>query len=46
MDLLIEAWDNTLFYDNSINLKIIAKPEERELLKEGGNPKFWEKLKK
>lgn len=46
MKLLIEAWNNILFYDTSINFKAIQKPKERELLNNGSNPKFWERLKK
>ena len=44
--LLIDAWDNILFYDSSINIKTLQKSKEKELLINGSNPKFWERLKK
>jgi hypothetical protein len=44
--LLLEAWDNVLLNDCSIDLKRPGlKQGQREILKNGGNPKYWERLK-
>ncbi|MDP2386998.1 MAG: hypothetical protein Q8M29_11540 [Bacteroidota bacterium] len=46
LPLLLEAWENVLLYDHSIDLNNPRlKPEQREALKNGANPKYWERLK-
>ena len=46
LKLLLVAWKNVLLYDNTINLKKNGlKQEDKEVLKNGGNPKYWERLK-
>jgi len=45
--LLLNAWDNVLLYDATINLKNAAlKDEEANLLSTGNNPRFWQQLQK
>jgi hypothetical protein len=46
LPLLLEAWDNVLLNDYSIDLKNQElKHGHKEVLKNGGNPKYWERLK-
>jgi hypothetical protein len=46
LDFLLAAWDNILLFDDSIDLNNPnLKPQERELLKDGRRPRFWEELK-
>ena len=46
LPLLLEAWDNVLLNDYSIDLRNPELKEgQREVLKNGGNPKYWERLK-
>lgn len=46
LPLLTEAWNNVLLNDCSIDLKNPElKEEQREILKNGRNPKYWEILK-
>lgn len=46
INLLSNAWENVLIYDNDINLKSdnISK-DERDLLRAGQSPKYWEAVK-
>lgn len=46
IELLSNAWENVLIYDNDINLMSdnISKGE-RDLLRSGQNPKYWEAIK-
>jgi len=42
ISLLLQAWENVLLSDSSINLNNpTLKPGEKELLQSGHNPKFW-----
>ncbi len=46
LNLLLIAWDNILLFDYTIDLKNPElKERDRELLENGNNPKFWEKMK-
>jgi len=46
LGLLLSAWDNTLLFDSSIDLKNPKiKNKDRELLKDGRRPGYWEQLK-
>lgn len=46
LNLLLTAWDNTVLFDSSIDLKKPnIKNKDRELLKEGRRPGYWEQLK-
>ena len=46
LPLLLEAWENVLLNDSTINTNLPElKPEQREALKNGTNPKYWERLK-
>ncbi len=46
LNLLLTAWDNTVLFDSSIDLKNPnIKNKDRELLKEGRRPGYWEHLK-
>lgn len=45
--LLLDAWQNVLIYDIPGPVKVLPINEtERELLRNGRNPKFWERIKK
>jgi hypothetical protein len=43
--LLLNAFNDLLIYDSSINLKTIKSKREREILTSGSNPKYWANLK-
>lgn len=44
--LLLDAWDNVFLFDSSIKLNNPElKPQDRELLRNGSNPRFWMQLK-
>jgi hypothetical protein len=44
--LLLNAWENVLLFESTINMSSPElKIKEMELLQHGSNPKFWEKLK-
>ncbi len=45
--MLLDAWDDVLLYDDSINItSSVFRSKERELLRNGQNPKYWEQEKK
>jgi hypothetical protein len=45
-ELLLDAWNNVLLNDSSIDLNNLElKQGQKEVLKNGGNPKYWELLK-
>ncbi len=46
LSLLLSAWDKTVLFDSSIDLNSPAlKDKDRQLLKEGRRPGYWEQLK-
>lgn len=46
LSLLISAWENTVLFDSSINLNNPElKDRDRQLLKDGRRPGYWEHLK-
>ncbi|OYU53820.1 MAG: hypothetical protein CFE25_17145 [Chitinophagaceae bacterium BSSC1] len=46
IDILIQTWDDILLFDNSIDENNpILNARQREMVKYGDNPKYWEKLK-
>jgi hypothetical protein len=43
---LVEGWDNVLLFDTSININQTSlRINDKELLTNGSNPKYWEQLK-
>ncbi len=46
--VLMRSWNHVLIFDPAVNVKSIGLKDrkDRDLLKDGQNPKYWQKLKK